>query len=255
MKKRALSGFIIMAALAGTAGADLVYSNDFAGTEFKATGVGAVEFFKSATANGVLYATASGTGVGLRVNMEAFNLDTDSDVTAVKFTATLKTPKNDNTAGWIGFGWSDSGTYNLATSGLPWFRVMGNTHLAYGGVGAINSRNTSSASILPDKEIDVSYIYYKDGTFDLEIAGTKVADRTVLTHSTTPKLNFAHIHLRSLGDYDSGDGYVKSFTIEVISEPVLVGLYKYRDAGAVAFPPSCLDGRCDLEPSSEGFII
>jgi hypothetical protein len=228
--------------VSGSAFAGLIYSNDFAGTEFKAIGVGDTSTYRAGTTNGVLNATVSDVSAGWKVDLNSLNLDT---VEAVRIDAVMRAPTNNT---WIGFGFSDGGGYNLSASGggKPWLALLG-TGIArvYGGEGATNVTQANTAVPLSPAVFDVSFTYYISGVnagkADVVVNGANVWTKQALTFTPAglPALNYAHIHLRGMDTAANGGGYVDSFSVTAIPEPTTVGLFSIA-SGLVLVARHCL---------------
>lgn len=197
----------------------VIYSNDFAGAEFKATGV-------TTTSNGVeisggtLSVTNSSGGAstdGFSINLSALDLDNDSSVTGLKITAVMRVDGGQLS----GFGFADSANVNMVKYGLPWSRFSsGNSVTVHAGVGLNNgSIDSTAANVFSNDTASVfEFTYYKNNTADLAIDGTDyftglaISPVDSATNAVTPTLDYAHVSFRAM----STNGYLNSVLIEPI---------------------------------------
>ncbi len=230
-----------MCVLAGIAGAEVVYSNNFSGVEFKAIGVGAVRESSVATTNGVLYGTAVGNVTGLNVDLRPLGLMSDTSVTAVKITAQVRAPLATSGTGYLGFGFTSGGNMNLANAtsgGQPWVVLkQAGSATVYGGVGAINSSVKSGLFVASDT-FETVFTVYTNGMIDLTVNGTVAYTGEALVNSDgAPVMDFATIQFRQLQNYAAGDSYVDDIIVETMTVENGSIIYKDDFSGAVTNNP------------------
>jgi hypothetical protein len=249
MKKRALFGFMIMAALAGTAGAGLIYSNSFndaAGTVAlnSVPEINTIASYLVASTAGLqtdgsgrLEATnkSSSENYRFRLNPTALNLNTG--LSAVKATVVMRAP---STTEWVGLSFGSSNVNGVLNTNAhaTWLQINHNSMMVRGGGGTDGSVMQYTRTHEPGSLITLEYTYRWDKTVDLSVNGTLIASGLAVsyTNATTgltedPQIIWAMITMRNQDTIANGGAYIDSLTIETIPQWLILGLLEGSAAG------------------------
>jgi len=229
MKKRmiiVLAGFVMASRWVA---ADLIYSNNFSGTEFKVDGVAAGVLGNMVESDGRLVPTASNANtVGFRVDLSGLGLAADPNVTAVRLSVSGKAPLTADSPGYLGIAFQNTGNFNVNSWGVPVVAIAGNgAFRAAGGVGFTTTANQLDNVAQGDNftsggEFTMDLIYHKNGTIDTWYNGVQIHSNQAIVSSETPALSHAVISFRNLG-LDGAN--IDTFTVTVIPEPATLGLF------------------------------
>ncbi len=222
MRGSILAGLFFLVA---GAGADVIYSNNFSGTEFKATGVGASAYNLAQISAGRLVPTTNSANLsGFRVDLTALGLATDPNVTAVQVTITGKAPLTVDGANYLGLAFQGSDSYNVNTFGNPIMSINGTGLLnAGGGAGYANNYVggvSQGANFTSGGEFTMSLRYNKSGTIDTWYNGVQVHSNQAIDPSTSPTLKYAVVAFRNLS-FPNGAN-IDTLMVEAIHEPEVI---------------------------------
>lgn len=242
---------MVMAALAGTAGAGIIYSNSFddaAGTlavdsvpEINTI----VNYMVAATSglktdgSGRLEATvkASGENYRFRLNPTALNLDTS--LTGVKATAVLRAP---STTEWIAlsFGGGNANGVMHADANATWIQIGSSYVGVRGGEMTGGSYQQYNATHTSGALITLEYTYHWNKTVDVAINGSSVVTglavdyiNAATTLAEDPAISWAMITMRNQETIANGGAFIDSLTIETIPEPTTLGLFTISGAAVM----------------------
>ena len=230
-----ISIVLVFAMLAGFAGAGVIYSNDFSGTEFRATGVSNGVFGLTVESGGRLTPTSNTTAgtVGFRVDLNSLALITDPNVTAVKMTISGKAPLTADLGGWVGLAFLDVANYNLNAGANPGIYISGSGNFrATGGLGFANAfvALAQGTNFTSGAEFTMALQYNKNGTIDAWYNNVQVYTSQAITPTDPVELKHAVIGFRGT---DITGANIDTFTVEVIPEPTTLGLFTISSAAVL----------------------
>ncbi|QHI69213.1 hypothetical protein [Tichowtungia aerotolerans] len=145
-----------------------------------------------------------------------------TDADGVRFTATVRTPTNNNVN--IGFhDFNANGLINVSSGGGPYVCLtsVGNVQV-YGGEGSENQIGGYVGLYTPGDVVTVEFTYWKSSqTYDLSLNGSVVATGIDVVHtisgaSEVPVLEYFQINFNLQDSVENGGAYVEDLAIETV---------------------------------------